>query len=117
MNVTKFGQFIRKLRINKGVNLKEMAESLGVTSSHLSALELGKKNIPISMLDSVTQYFGLSNEEAASLKDTIEESQAMIKIDLKKSSAKDRELASCFARTYQNLDPAKRQKLMAILED
>jgi transcriptional regulator with XRE-family HTH domain len=117
MNVTKFGQFIRKLRIKKGVNLKEMAESLGVTSSHLSALELGKKNIPSSMIDNVSQYFGLSKDEAARLKDTIEESQAMIKLDLKKSSAKDRELASCFARTYQNLDPAKRQQLMAILED
>ncbi|KHF28295.1 Helix-turn-helix domain protein [Anoxybacillus sp. BCO1] len=44
--LTEFGRFCRKLRIDNGELLKHMADKLGVTSSYLSAVENGKRNVP-----------------------------------------------------------------------
>jgi transcriptional regulator with XRE-family HTH domain len=117
MKVTKFGQFIRTLRIERGVNLKEMSEALKVTSAHLSALELGKKNIPKKIIQQVKDYFSLTTEQEKILETLVLESQAVIKLDLRKDDSVERELAYRFARTYKNLDPEKKQKLKDILGD
>ena len=44
--ITCVGRFLRKLRIDRGEILKTMAETLGVSSAFLSALENGKKKFP-----------------------------------------------------------------------
>jgi transcriptional regulator with XRE-family HTH domain len=44
--LTEFGQYLRKIRIDCGDLLKDMADKLGVTSSYLSAVETGKRNVP-----------------------------------------------------------------------
>ena len=41
--ITSVGRFLRKLRIDRGKILKTMAETLGVSSAFLSAVENGKK--------------------------------------------------------------------------
>ncbi len=46
MKVTEFGKFSRKLRIENDELLRDMANKLGVTASYLSAVEIGKRNIP-----------------------------------------------------------------------
>ena len=43
--LTEFGKFVRKLRIDNGTVLGEMAKSIAVSSAYLSAVENGKKNI------------------------------------------------------------------------
>ena len=43
--LTSLGRFLRKLRIDRGEILKNMAEKLEVTSSFLSAVENGKKRM------------------------------------------------------------------------
>lgn len=49
MKLTEFGKFSRKLRIDNGELLKDMAIKLNVTVSYLSAVEIGKRNIPEKM--------------------------------------------------------------------
>ena len=44
--LTSIGRFLRKLRIDQGEILKDMAEKLGVTVSFLSSVENGKKKCP-----------------------------------------------------------------------
>ena len=43
--ITPIGKFLRKLRIDTGEILKDMAEKLHVSPSFLSAVENGKKKI------------------------------------------------------------------------
>ena len=43
---TIFGKEVAKLRIDQGVKLRELADHFGVSSSYLSAIEAGKKNVP-----------------------------------------------------------------------
>ena len=42
--LTSFGKFCRKLRINNGELLYDMAEKLDVSSAFLSKVENGKRN-------------------------------------------------------------------------
>ena len=44
--MTPFGDRMRKLRAERGITLKEMADGLGVSSAYLSALEHGKRGRP-----------------------------------------------------------------------
>ena len=46
MAVTKFGEFMRILRIKRKIIMKDTAESLQVSTPFLSAVENGKKKIP-----------------------------------------------------------------------
>ena len=41
--ITRFGKELRKIRIDHGEILKDMAEKLQVTPSFLSSVEVGKK--------------------------------------------------------------------------
>ena len=49
-NLTEYGKFIRKLRIDKNINQKEHAELLGVSATFLSSIEKGKKAYQIKQL-------------------------------------------------------------------
>ena len=107
--LTPFGVFIRKLRIDSGMLLKNMAEQLGVTSSYLSAVETGKRNIPTEWPSRIALIFNLSSDSKAELNKAIQESQTEIQINLNNLSRQQRDLALVFARKLDGLDEAKIQ--------
>lgn len=115
--LTPFGRMVRKLRIDKGVRLKDMADYLDVPSSFLSAIENGRKQIPDSMIDGVHEYFegqGISKSEWLTLASN---SVTRLTVDLTDYSEQDREDTLAFGRKFKNL-PADRKKLIRdILED
>jgi transcriptional regulator with XRE-family HTH domain len=116
MKATKFGKLLRKHRIDKDVNLKQMADSLGVSSSHISSIELGKKNVPESFIDQIADAFSLKQTQITELIGAAAESVVSVKIDMKKDSNNERELVHAFARSYKNLDPEKQKKLKELLQ-
>ncbi|QJE71778.1 helix-turn-helix transcriptional regulator [Aerophototrophica crusticola] len=66
--MTPFGERVRQLRARKGVQLKEMAAELEISSAYLSALEHGHKGVPSPMLvRQICGYFGLIWDEAEEL--------------------------------------------------
>ena len=56
IKLTELGKFLRIFRIEKGLSLREMAHCVGVSASMLSAVETGKKNAPISLIDNIYDY-------------------------------------------------------------
>lgn len=42
----KFGDFIKEKRIKKGINLRKLADLLGVAPAYMSDIEKGKRNSP-----------------------------------------------------------------------
>ena len=48
--VNEFGKELRKIRIDHGEILKNMADKLKMTASYLSAIECGKRNIPEELI-------------------------------------------------------------------
>ena len=113
--LTTFGRFVRKLRIDKGYLLKDMADYLNVSASFLSAVEMGKKKIPSDWNAKVTSYFQLDSFACLELQKAIHHSQEELELNLKNSSQQQRELAFVFARKLDSLDEDKIREIFGAL--
>lgn len=113
--LTLFGKFCRKLRIDNGELLKDMANKLGVTSSYLSAVENGKRNVPHDWFGTITDNYLLSRDEEIELRNAIEESQLSVKMELKDYSNREKNLIMSFARQFKELDEENKDKIRNIL--
>ena len=101
---TEFGKFLRKLRIDKGEILKNMADKLGMTSSYLSAIECGKRNIPDDLIEKLTSIYCLDENEQQEFSIARDRSLNSIEIELSTSSVDKRDLALQFARKFNDMD-------------
>ena len=61
--LTSIGRFLRKLRIDNGEILKDMAEALGVSSAFLSAVENGKKKMPEGWIEKLKSIYSFTAEQ------------------------------------------------------
>lgn len=113
--VTSVGKFLRKLRIDRCEILKTMAESLGVSSAFLSAIENGKKKFPDTLLLKLQEAYNLSPEQMEELKLAIMESSNTLELNIQNSTDKNRQLAVSFARQFDTLDEETSKKIFNIL--
>lgn len=114
--LTPLGQQIRRLRLTKGVKLKEMADAFKVKSSFLSAVENGRKAMPedwVAMLDS---YFVGCGVNRSTWRELAELSKPKITINMAGADAMDRETILAFGRNYLTLPPDKKSKIRKIFE-
>ena len=79
--ITPFGIATRKLRLDKGLRLLDLAEKLKLSSSFISAVETGKKPIPSGYVDSVVAAMRLTRPEAAELQRAAARSKTVVDID------------------------------------
>lgn len=113
--LTPLGRQIRRLRLDKAVRLKDMAEAFEVTSSFLSAVENGRKAMPEEWYDKLESYFagfGVSRSGWAKL---VDESKSKMVMDLARASSIDRETAYVFGRHYLSLPADKKQRIRKLL--
>lgn len=57
MPITPFGRLLRIYRCNHGIRLMEMADKIGLSSSTLSGIEMGKKPIPSGFIKVIAQSY------------------------------------------------------------
>lgn len=80
--MTPFGQKIRELRAEMGLNQKQMAQDLGVSPAYLSALEHGHRGPPTwAMVQRVISYFSLIWDDAEEIEQLARLSHPRITID------------------------------------
>lgn len=113
--VTLFGKFVRKLRIDNSELLKNMANKLSVTSSYLSAVENGKRNVPREWIDIISEKYQLSTSERKELVNVVEQSQLDLKVDLRGLDSEDKSLVLALARRFNELDNHDKNQLKSIL--
>jgi transcriptional regulator with XRE-family HTH domain len=94
--LTEFGKEIRKLRIDKGLRLLDLAERLSMSSAFVSAVETGRKPIPIGYPAMAGAAMGLSREEIERLERAADKAKSQI--SLENLSSDKRELLAAFAR-------------------
>ena len=116
MTVTKFGEYMRNLRIKKNILMKDSADALGVKTPFLSAVENGKKKIPADWYEKLCSIYDLSSVEQANLKCAIEESSNMVKIDLLNCDESQKDLVFQFQRSFSNLDKKTSEKIIELLK-
>ncbi len=97
---------MRALREERGISLKDMAESLGVSSAYLSALEHGKRGKPTGfLLHRIIAYFNVIWDEAEELQRLAEISDPKISIDTGGLPPEATELTNRLAGAIDKLDP------------
>jgi len=113
--LTEFGKFLREIRIDCEELLKNMAKKLGVTSSYLSAVETGKRNIPNDWVEKISQLYNLDLIEKEQLQDAAINSARVVTMDLRKMVPKRKETALLFARKFDNVDDSTIEEIRKLL--
>lgn len=114
--MTPFGDRMRKLRAERNVTLKDMAEALGVSSAYLSALEHGKRGRPgWHLIQRILAYFNIIWDEADDVVRLARISHPRITIDTSGLNPKATELANRLADEVGKLDAATLDELLAVL--
>ncbi len=114
--LTSIGKFLRKLRIDQGEILKDMADKLGVSVSFLSAVENGKKRMPSTWSKKICELYQLSNVEREEFTTAIAETEESIEVNFYGIATKRKELAVSFARKFSDINDEQAEAIKRILQ-
>lgn len=116
MAYTKFGEYMRILRIKNHEVMGDLAKVLNVSTPFLSAVENGKKNVPSEWIEIIAHHYSLKNDEIDELKKATENSKNSIKIVLSSSEQYQRDAALQFARAFDDIDEDTAEKILELLK-
>ena len=115
--LTEYGKFIRRLRKEKGETLSSMSDKMNVSIAFLSAMEVGKKQVPIEYADKISEIYNLSEEQNLELTRTIGSSNDNMNLDFKKLNEEQAQISVLFARKINKLSQKSLDELRKILTD
>jgi transcriptional regulator with XRE-family HTH domain len=105
--LSKFGQLVRALRLQRNMLLSDMAGRLGVSPSYLSAVDFGRRPVPDSWPTKIAEILELDNEEAVLLRNAAltssTKSRGAITMALDDLTPMQQEVAIQFARKLRQL--------------
>jgi transcriptional regulator with XRE-family HTH domain len=55
----KFGQRVKSLRKEKGMSQEELAEKSGLNRPYISAIEQGKRNVSLEVMEKLAEAMGV----------------------------------------------------------
>lgn len=116
MSTTKFGKYLRLLRVQHGEVLADAKHYLNVSTSFISAVELGKKPIPSGWFEKIVSHYRLNDKQKRELEVAIEESQKEIKFDIESATSEQKDLTIQFQRSFKDLDDETINEIRKILE-
>lgn len=111
-----FGKFCRKLRIDRGEILADMAKKLGVSSAFLSKVETGGKKPPKEWKDKIVALYDLNDQKAAELDEYLFEAINANSLDMSGYSETDKNMLLSFARKLDTMDDAKKMQFKKLIE-
>ena len=115
--MTPFGAKLRDLRKSRAITLKEMAESLEISSAYLSALEHGKRGRPSPMLvRQICTFFTIIWDEAEELERLARISHPRVIVDTAGLSPRATELANLMAERIGDLGGDDLDEMLAKLK-
>ena len=115
--MTPFGDRMRKLRAERGITLKDMADGLGVSSAYLSALEHGKRGRPgWHLIQRILTFFNIIWDDAEDVVRLARISHPRITIDTSGLNPRATELANRLADDIGRLDAAALDELISVLD-
>ena len=114
--MTPFGERMRKLRAERQVTLKDMADEIGVSSAYLSALEHGKRGRPgWHLLQRIISYFNIIWDDAEDVVRLARLSHPRVVIDTSGLEPSATELANRLADDISTLDQKELAEMIAVL--
>ena len=114
--LTKFGKFLRVLRMERGELLKNMAENLRISSAYLSSIEMGNREIPKSLPQDLIQKYNLTEEEQVEMQKAISASIKTIDISLANTTNLQKEAALVFARNLEKMNDTSIEEFLDFMK-
>lgn len=112
-----FGKFCRKLRIDNGKLLADMAKKIGVSSAFLSKVENGGKKPPKDWREKLITLYQLNDSQVAELDEYIFEAMNYNSLDISGYSDADKNMLLSFARKLDKMDDSKRQRFKKLIDN
>ena len=114
--MTPFGERMRKLRVERGLTLKQMAEDIGVSSAYLSALEHGRRGRPgWHLVQRIISYFNIIWDEAEDVARLARISHPRVVLDTSGLDPRATEFANRLADEIARLDRKALDELSGVL--
>ncbi|MCQ5130408.1 helix-turn-helix domain-containing protein [Butyricicoccus faecihominis] len=113
--VTELGKIFRKLRIDNGQILKDMADVLNISSAQLSSVENGKRKPQRKMIEGIISAYHLDGHQQHKLWDAFDETRKEITISLNSASGRRRDMGLALARQFDGLSSAQVDEILSIL--
>lgn len=114
--LTNFGKALRKMRIDHGEFMKDMAAKLDVTVAYLSAVENGNREVPDEWIEKISNLYDLNYKEREELQEYAYENKECIKINISNIQKRERELALAFARSFKDLSDDDKKVMEKIFD-
>ncbi len=115
--ISKFGTYIRKIRKEENESLRSMAKKLDISPAFLSAMEVGRKSIPLEYVEKIKSLYSLTDLQVIELENSIYETNEKVSIELINMSEAQKNVSLIFARKIQTADENLLQKLKDALAD
>ena len=115
MAYTKYGEFMRILRVRFREVMSDTAKMFNVKLPFVSAVESGKKNVPEEWIAIIVEHYHLGEKETRELMDAIEESKTQMRINLLTASTAQRRVAVQFQRSFDSLDEDTAEAILKLL--
>lgn len=115
--LTEFGKELKKIRIDNDQVLKDMANSLGITASYLSAIEHGKREIPTDMINKLVKQYVLDSNTIKKLESAASNTQRVFKCNFNIENTNQLNVVNAFAREYKSLTNDKMKRILKILDE
>ena len=115
MKLSPFGEFTRNLRARENEKLKDMSRRIGVNLSYLSAVELGKRNVPLTWGNLIAQEYSLNDIEKEELEHSIAYSRNTFIIKAENLNNEDKDLILALAKKMTYLSHDEKLQIKNIL--
>jgi len=116
MDMTKLGKELRKIRLDLGITLFDMASAISISSGMLSSIETGRKPAPADFIQKLAQIYHPVALRKAEFDRLADETKNEVKVRLDSANPQANELALAFARKFDTLTDSQIRQMMAVFE-
>lgn len=117
MGYTPFAKNVRKMMIDADENLLDLANQLDCSVSFVSLVFTGKKAVPESWIEIISNHYNLNDKQREKLFEAYCESKKNVQIDLSNSNNMQKRLALQFQRNLNGLTDEEVERLSEILKE
>lgn len=115
MIYNELSKFLRKLRVDKSLTQKDVADYLNISTSFYSSLEIGKKPINENITDKLIKLFDLSKDQILELNKLKVSHQQFVYIHTKDLTDTQVDLVMLVSRNIKKLNNAEFEEGLKIL--
>lgn len=112
-----FGKEVRKIRIDKGITMQHLSNSMAISSAHLSGMETGKRTITKGMLCKMIYVLKPSKAQLHQLYYTASLSNGVVRLKLANISDDLKNMVINFSLVFSTLSDNSISKINKILKN